>query len=86
VHAIRKSFPDVSFKDLAWIVHLNCLRWEDGKIYEWKAEKQVYSLNKTIKKYFDDKAYKERVKNTQKNLSFTIDWECYRKKAKNYGQ
>ena len=81
VHTIRKSFPQVSFKDLAWIVHLNCLKWENDETYEWKAEQQIYPLNKAMKKYFDSKAYKEKVKNCQRSLGFTIDWECYRKKA-----
>jgi len=80
VQAIRESFLDISFKNLAWIVHLNCLRWKNNKIYEWKAEEQLYPLNKSLKKYFDSKAYKEKVKKSQKNLSFFIDWECYKKK------
>lgn len=83
VQAIRKSFHDVSFKELAWIVHLNCLRREKGKIYEWQAEEQIYPLNKSLKDYFDSKSYKESVKKTQKSLSFSIDWECYRRKSGN---
>lgn len=80
VLAIRKSFSDISFKNLAWIVYLNCLRWEKNRVYEWKAEEQVYPLNKTLKAYFESKAYKEKVKRSQQNLSFSIDWECYKKK------
>ena len=81
VHAIRKSFPQVSFKDLAWIVHLNCLTRKKGETYEWKAEQQIYPINKAIKKYFDSKAYKDKVKGCQRSLGFTIDWECYKIKA-----
>lgn len=83
VHAVRRSFPDVSYRDLAWIVHLNCMRWKDDETYEWKAEQQVYPLNKAIKKYFHARAYKERAQNIENNLSVAIDWECYRKKAEN---
>ncbi len=81
VHAIRKSFPQVSFKDLAWIVHLNCLKGKNNETFEWKGERQVYPINKTLKKYFDSKAYKDKVRKSEKNLSFTIDWECYRVKS-----
>ena len=80
VQAIRKSFPDVSFKNLAWIVHLNCLRWKGDKVYEWKAEEQVHFLNKKLKSYFDSNEYKKKVKESQKKLSFSIDWNCYKKK------
>lgn len=82
IQAIRKAFPDVPFKDLAWIIHLNCLRRENGEIYEWEAEEQVYPLNKTLKKYFDSKVYREKVKEAEKKLTFSIDWACYRKKLK----
>ena len=85
VLAIKKSFPDISFKQLAWIVHLNCLRQNDGKIFEWKAEEQVLPLDKGLKKYFDSKIYREKAKITQKILGYSIDWECFRKKIKKEG-
>jgi hypothetical protein len=81
VHAIRKSFPQVSFKDLAWIVHLNCLKGKNKETFEWRGERQVYPINKTLRKYFDSKAYKDKVKESQKSLIFTIDWRCYKIKA-----
>jgi hypothetical protein len=82
VQAIRKAFPKVLFKDLAWIIHLNCLRRENGETYEWEAQEQVYPLNKTLKKYFDSKKYKELVEEAQRKLKFSIDWECYKEKVK----
>jgi len=80
IQAIRKTFPDVPFKELAWIVHLNCLRRGNGEIYEWEAEEQIYPLNKGLRNYFDSKKYKERVKEAQKRLNFSIDWKCYKNK------
>lgn len=80
IQAIRKSFSEVSFKDLAWIIHLNCLRRGNGDIYEWEAEEQVYPLNQTLKDYFDSKKYKEKVKEAERKLKFSIDWKCYKKK------
>jgi len=80
VLAITKSFPKVPLKQLAWIVYFNCLRWEDNQVYEWKAEEQFYPLSKTLKEYFDSKAYKEKVKQNQKRSHFWIDWQCYERK------
>jgi len=80
VQTIRESFPDVTFKQLAWIVYLNCVRDTQGKAYEWKAEEEVYPLNKALKSYFGSKGYREIVEKSKERLSFRIEWECYKKK------
>lgn len=79
VQAIRKSFPEIPFKQLAWVVHLGCLKYREGKKYEWKAEEMVYPLNKPWKDYFDSKAYKGKVKESQRILGFEVDWDCHQK-------
>jgi uncharacterized iron-regulated protein len=56
------------------------LRRGNGDIYEWEAEEQVYPLNQTLKDYFDSKKYKEKVKEAERKLKFSIDWECYKNK------
>lgn len=81
VLAVRKSLSDIPFKHLAWIVYLNCLREEDGRAYEWKAEEQVYPLNKSLKEYLENKVYKQMVKQVLNSRDFTIDWACYEKKV-----
>jgi hypothetical protein len=80
VLAIRKSFPDFKFKQLAWAVHLNCMRDREGNEYEWKAEELVYPLNKTLTDYFNSKKYREKVEEWQEGLNFRMDWDCYKKK------
>jgi len=80
VMAIRKAAVSIPFKQLAWIVYLNCLRREDEMLYEWIAEEQVRPLNSDLKKYFNSKEYKDEVKRLQENLHFSIDWETYNKK------
>ena len=80
VQAIRKTFSDVTVKQLAWIVHLNCLKDSRGKEYEWHAEEEIYPLNKVLKGYFDSKEYRELVRKSEKHLCFRIDWDCYEKK------
>ena len=80
VLAIEKAFPKIPFKHMAWIVYLNCLRQEDGRAYEWRAEEQVYPIHGELKDYFDSKKYKRLVKQSLKQRSFTIDWEGYERK------
>jgi hypothetical protein len=80
IQAIKNAFPRISFKHMAWMVYLNCLRHADGKTYEWRAEEQVHPLDKTLKAYFDSKAYKDAYKQRLKTLSFVIDWAGYEKK------
>ena len=80
VLAVRKTFQDVPFKKLAWIVHGECLREKSSGIYKWEAEEQVYPLKKTLKVYLDSRHYKNEMKESQKKFEFTIDWECYKRK------
>ena len=80
VLAIEKAFPDIPFKHLAWIVYLNCLRFEDGRPYEWQAEEQVYPLRKELKDYLESKKYKRLVKQGMEGRRFTIDWDGYERK------
>jgi hypothetical protein len=81
VLAIRRAFSrDIAFHKLAWVVHLNCLRDGEGRIYEWKAEEQLYPMNKSLKHYFFSKEYKEKVRETEQSLSFSVDWELFEKK------
>jgi hypothetical protein len=80
IQAIKRAFPSIPFKHMAWIVYLNCLRYADGQGYEWRAEEQVCALDKTLRAYFDSKDYRERYKRHVKRLSFTIDWDGYERK------
>ena len=83
--ALRKSLFHIPFKQRAWIVYLNCLKDKEGRIYEWKAEEMVFSINKALRKYFGSRPYKEKVKKTQERLRFEIDWDCYEKMIKKEG-
>ncbi len=81
VLAVEKAFPDIPFKHLAWIVHLNCLRETGGKFYEWMAEEQVFPLNRALKNYFQSRSYSQIVRETIAKRHFQIDWACYEKKV-----
>jgi hypothetical protein len=73
VLAIRRAFNHMPFRQLAWAVHLNCLRRADGRVYEWAAEEQIYPLTRPPKEYFDSRRYREVVKTVQKSAVFTLD-------------
>ncbi len=80
VLAIRKTFSKLSFKELAWIVHLDCLLANGKNIYKWRAEEQIYPMNKLLVKYFNSRQYKEKVKDAQKQNIYSIDREAYNRK------
>ncbi len=85
VMAIHRSLPEVPLKELAWIVHLNCLRDANNAVYEWKSEEQLLPLNKNLRRYFGSRIYRLRAKHTLKKLSFSVDWEAFKRKSAEAG-
>ena len=81
VLAIRGSFSHMPLKQLAWIAHLNCLRREDGAVYEWTAEEQIFPLTRPLKEYFDSRPYKDAVNASRKSLHFSVDWAEFERKS-----
>jgi hypothetical protein len=81
VLAIRHTFSHMPLKELAWIVHLSCLKRADGSPYEWAAEEQLYPLSRPLRSVFDSRTYRDMVKAAQKPLSFSIDWRAFERKA-----
>ena len=73
VLAIRRTFSHMPFRQLAWAVHLNCLRRSDGGVYEWAAEEQVHPLTRTVQEYLDSRPYREIVKGQLKYAAFRLD-------------
>jgi len=81
VLAIRREFSHMPFRQLAWVVHLNCLRRADGSVYEWQAAEQLFPFTRPLKEYFDSRRYKEIVKTDLKSASFTIDKDEFERKS-----
>ncbi len=81
VLAIRRAFSHVPFRQLAWAVHLNCLKRADGSAYEWAAEEQVYPLTRPLKEAFDSREYRQLVKAGQRNAVLTFDREEYERRS-----
>ena len=73
VLTIRRTFSHMPFRQLAWVVHLNCLRRADGSVYEWQAEEQLYPFTRPLKDYFDSRRYRDLVKAGLKDAPFTVD-------------
>ena len=80
VMAIRHAFLHVPFKNLAWAVHLGCLRRSDGSTYEWTSEEQIHPLSRALRGYFDSRAYREAVKMFLQGGEYAIDWEAFERK------
>lgn len=86
VLGIRKTFRRVPFKQLAWLVYWECLREKSLGPYEWKAEEQVYPLNRELVSYFESRQYKNIARKTREKMSFAIDWDRFKKKQESEAQ
>jgi hypothetical protein len=82
VLAIRRVFSHTPLKQLAWIVHLDCLKREDGSAYEWEAEEQLHPLTRDLRDYFGSRAYRDAVRACQDGCRFSIDWPEFDRRAK----
>jgi hypothetical protein len=81
VLAIRQAFSHMPFRQLAWVVHLNCLKREDGSVFEWAAEEQLYPMSRALKDFFDSRRYKDIVKAGRKTLVFSVDWAEFERRS-----
>ncbi len=81
VLAIRRTFSHMPFRQLAWVVHLNCLKRQDGSVYEWQAEEQLHPLTRPLKDYFDSRRYKDVVKTRLKTLDFAVDRDAFERRS-----
>lgn len=81
VLAVRRAFSHMPFRQLAWAVHLNCLRRADGSVYEWTAEEQVHPLTRPLKERLDSREYRQRVRDAERTFSFTFDKAEYERRS-----
>jgi len=81
VQTIRRTFNHVPIRQMAWIVHRNCLKRADGSVYEWKAEEQVCPLVRDVREHFESRAYRDRVKEGLDKARFIIDWDEFDRKT-----
>ncbi len=77
IAAIRKTFAHMSIRQLAWVVHLGCLRRADGAVYEWRSEEQFQPLRRELRAWFESRAYRDRAREAAARAVFRIDWEAF---------
>lgn len=82
VFAIRRAFRRVPFKQLAWAVHLDCVRTPDGRPYEWTAEEQAYPLSRPVREYFESRAYREGFRAAVREGTWTLDEAGFERKKR----
>ncbi len=80
VLAIWKTFGKMELGKLAWVVHLECLNRDDGRVYKWTSEEMVFPMCRELKKYFRSRTYKREVKEAMKRHTYTVDWEKFKRK------
>lgn len=85
IKAIRKQFSHVPFRQLAWAVHLGCVKDEEGQIYDWQAEEQVLPLTEPLKNYLESKIYREIARHVEKTATFSLDLDLFQKKSREQG-
>lgn len=81
VRAISRTFREIGFKKLAWIVHLDALYRADGSVYTWEAEEQICPLHPTLKRYYASSSYRGKVKELAARNVFTVRWDIFKQKA-----
>ncbi|MDD8019929.1 MAG: hypothetical protein PHU81_01915 [Acidobacteriota bacterium] len=85
IKAIRRQFNHVSFRRLAWAVYLGCLEREEGQIYDWQAEEQLYPLSEPLKDYINSRVYKEITRHVEKTSGFKLNLALLKEKSQKQG-
>ncbi len=80
VLAIWKTWGHLGFNQLAWIVHLDCLKNDAGTEYKWESEEQVYPMCGELKRYFRSRSYKGKVREILRRHAYTVDWKKFKQK------
>ena len=78
--AVRRTFPEMSIRQLAWAVYLGCVLRADGSIYDWRAEEQIHPMHRDLRGYFEAKPYRERVKDAAARMRFSLDADEFARK------
>lgn len=80
LHAIMRDFSGVPLAEVSFAVTFDCLLdARTGKRVQWKPSEQIYPISDKMYRYFEKKEYKEILEKTMNELSFTMDWERYRR-------
>ena len=75
-----RDLQGVPLAEASFAVTFDCLLdARTGERVKWKPSEQMYPLSKKLYRYFEQKEYRQILEDTMNGLSFTIDWERFRK-------
>ncbi|MEJ2633961.1 MAG: hypothetical protein P8184_01560 [Calditrichia bacterium] len=69
----------LTLSQVSWAVELDCVL-ENGKPFKWHNAEQIIPLDRGLKDYFKSKAYKQYVKETAKEFSYSLDEDKWSRK------
>ncbi len=80
LEAVMRDLQGVPLAEVSFAVTFDCLLdARTGEQVRWKPSEQMYPISKKLHRYFEQKEYREILENTMNGLSFTMDWERFRK-------
>ena len=80
LEAVMRDFKDIPLAEVSFAVTFDCLLdARTGEQVRWKPSEQMYPISKKLHRYFEQKEYREILENTMNGLSFTMDWERFRR-------
>ncbi len=80
LQAMMRDFQGVSLAEVSSAVTFDCLRnAHTGEPAYWKPSEQIYPIAGKLHRYFEKTEYKEMARAAMKGLSFTMDWDKYRR-------
>lgn len=79
VSAILRDLGYYHLAILAWGSYHGCI-FEEDKVFEWKAEPQIFPQNRRLKNYFSSSEYQENVKKEMEKRRFSLNLECVKRK------
>lgn len=80
LQAMIRDFKGVSLADVSSAVTFDCLRnAHTGEPASWKPSEQIYPIAGKLKRYFKQSEYKDMAMKAMSELSFTMDWDKYKR-------
>ncbi len=80
LQAMIRDFKGVPLADVSSAVTFDCLRnAHTGEPASWKPSEQIYPIAGKLHRYFEQREYKEMASTAMSELSFTMDWDKYKR-------
>ena len=76
----RDLLSNYSLSQVSWAIEMDCVLENDSP-FEWMAADQIIPLDRDLKDYFKNQAYKKYVEKTSEKLFYVIDEKKWTNKA-----